>query len=288
MEDLEIREGDAPSRARQYDWAKRNRFLAALPGDEFSMLASHLRTVPLERGATLHDHGDDLEYVYFPYSGMISLVCVMKDGATVETATLGRGGVIGATAGLGSRHAFCRPIVQISGETTRIARSSFHLAVDKSSAIRDLVVRYNDLLLSQIQQSVACNALHRLEARLCRWLLQVRDCIDDDPIPFTQEFMAQMLGVRRTALTVIARVLQARGLIRYQRGRIHILNGAALEQSACECYGVIKGLTDAFFAPPALGGDQPRRDEDESARPCHFGDGNGDFVRPNSEIKDGS
>jgi len=242
---------DAVSEVRQYDRPNRNRFLAALPAKDFSLLVPHLRTVTLERGATLHEAGDEIEYVYFPCGGMVSLVCVMKNGATVETATVGRGGIVGATAGLGSRHGFSTAIVQISGEVARIARPSFLSAAETSSAIRGLVLRYNDLLLSQIQRSAACNALHHLQPRFCRWLLQVRDCIDDDLIPLTQEFMAQMLGVRRTTLTIIARVLQTRGMIRYQRGRIHILDRPALEHCACECYAVIKTQTDALFAPVA-------------------------------------
>jgi len=172
----------------------------------------------------------------------------MENGATVEAAMVGRRGVVGGTAGLGSRYSFGRTIVQIAGQAERITRSRFHLAVEKSSTIRDLVVRYNDLLLSHIQQSVACNALHSVAPRLCRWLLQTRDCIDSDVIPLTQDLIAQMLGVRRTTLTVTARALQARGMIRYRRGNIQILDRSALEQSACECYAVIKGRLDALFA----------------------------------------
>jgi len=143
---------DAVSEVRQYDRPNRNRFLAALPAKDFSLLVPHLRTVTLERGATLHEAGDEIEYVYFPCGGMVSLVCVMKNGATVETATVARGGIVGATAGLGSRHGFSTAIVQISGEVARIARPSFLSAAETSSAIRGLVFRYNDLLLSQIQR----------------------------------------------------------------------------------------------------------------------------------------
>jgi hypothetical protein len=122
----------------------------------------------------------------------------------------------------------------------------------ESTAIRDLIVGYNDLMLAQIQQLVACNALHYLEARLSRWLLHTQDCVDGDVIPLTQESLGQMLGVRRTTLTVVARLLQSAGMIRYRRGLIHIINRAKLEENACECYGVIRQHTDRLFSRPPL------------------------------------
>jgi CRP-like cAMP-binding protein len=211
-----------------------------------------LRTIPLERGAMLHDVGEEIEHVYFPHSGMISMVAVMQSGATVETATIGRAGVIGASAGLGARSTIARAIVQLAGTAAWISASQFHTAAAQSQALRDLIVRYNDVLLAQVQQSVACNALHSLEARLCRWLLQTHDCVDGNVIPLTQEFLGQMLGVRRTTVTIAARLLQSARLIRYRRGLIHIVDRAALEDIACECYAVVKHNADKVFAarPP--------------------------------------
>ena len=119
----------------------------------------------------------------------------------------------------------------------------------QSQAIRDLIVRYNNVLLAQIQQSVACNALHDLEARLARWLLQ-HDCFDSDTLPLTQEFLGQMLGVRRTTVTIAARLLQKAGMIHYRRGRIQIFDGPALEGIACECYAVLKHNIDKVFPVP--------------------------------------
>jgi len=234
------------STARQADTAKLNRFLASLPAKDLSLLAPHLRTVPLERGAMLHDAGDEMEYVYFPQSGMVSIVAVMRNGAMVETATIGRTGVVGATAALGSRCAVGRAMVQIPGEAARLPCSLFQSAARESNPIRDLVIGYNDLVLAQIQQSVACNALHYLEARLCRWLLHTRDCVEADAIPLTQ-LLGQMLGVRRTTLTVVARLLQSSGMIRYRRGLIHIVDRAKLEENACECYGVVKRHVERLF-----------------------------------------
>src|SRR5262249_7912025 len=142
-----------------------NRFLAALPPHDFSLLAPHLRTITLERGVMLHDVGEEIEHVYFPHTGMVSLVAVMRSGATVETATIGRGGVIGASAALGARWTFGRAIVQLPGAAAWLSAAQFHAAANERPAIRDLVVRYNDLLLAQVQQSVACNALHTLEGQ---------------------------------------------------------------------------------------------------------------------------
>jgi len=238
----------APYRAWQLDEAaNRNQFLAALPAKDFSLLAAHLRSVQLERGVVLHDAGDEIEQVYFPLTGMISLVAVMQNGATVLAATVGRAGVVGATVGFGSRRAFGRAVVEMAGDAVRMAGSQFHAAAVESDTLRALVVAYNDLVLAQIQQSVACNALHSLEARLCRWFLEMQDCIGGNLIPLTQEIIAQMLGVRRTTLTVIARLLQGAGMIRYRRGLISIVNRAKLEESACEYYGVIKHRIEQLF-----------------------------------------
>jgi CRP-like cAMP-binding protein len=224
-----------------------NRFLGTLPPHDFSLLGPHLRTVALERGAILHDVGEKIERVYFPQSGMVSLVAVMLDGSTVETATVGRG-IIGASAGLGARLAVSRAIVQLSGTATWISAAQFHAVANQSQAIRDLIVRCNDLLLGQVQQSLACNALHSLETRLCSWLLQTHDCTAGATMPLTQEFLGQILGVRRTTVTNAAQLLQNAGLIRYRRGHIQILDRAGLEDVSCECYAVARQNADNVFS----------------------------------------
>jgi len=239
-----------PPLARQLEHGRFNRFLATLPPHDFSLLAPHLRTLALERGVMLHDVGEQIEHVYFPHTGMVSLVAVMQSGATVETATIGRAGVIGASAGLGARTTMARAVVQLPGTAAWLSASHFHAAAVQSQAIRDLIVRHNDLLLSQVQQSVACNALHALEARLCRWLLQTHDCTDGNIIPLTQEFLGQMLGVRRTTVTLAARLLQSAGLIRYRRGLIQIVDRRALEETSCECYAMVRHGKDKIFPAP--------------------------------------
>jgi CRP-like cAMP-binding protein len=238
-----------PSLARQLEHGRFNRFLATLPPHDFSLLAPYLRTLALDCGVMLHDVGEQVERVYFPHTGMVSLVAVMRSGATVETAAIGRGGVIGASAGLGASTAMARAVIQLPGTASWLSASHFHAAALQSQAIRDLIVRYNDLLLAQVQQSVACNALHPMEARLCRWLLQAQDCMDGNALPLTQELLGQILGVRRTTVTIAAQLLQSAGLIQYRRGLIRIVDRPQLLELSCECYAVARRYTDMIFPP---------------------------------------
>jgi CRP-like cAMP-binding protein len=226
----------------------RNRLLAALSRSDISLLAPDLKDVSLVLGNVLQEAGEATKYVYFPQTGMISLLAVMQNGSAVETATVGHEGAAGAMSGLGSRIAPHRSVVQIEGSASRIAVARFEAAVKESASIKDLLVRYNDALMIMVQQSAGCNALHALEARLCRWLLQTRDRNESDRLPLTQEFLSQMLGVRRTTLTLIARELQAAGLIRYRRGLIDILDRRGLEAKACECYAVIRRRGEDVFS----------------------------------------
>jgi len=165
----------------------------------------------------------------------------------VETVTLGRASVICANAALGSRHAVGTAIVQIPGEASRTTIARFLEAAQKSPAMRELAGRYNDLLTAQIQQSVACNALHDLGRRLCRWLLHSHDCCAGDTLSLTQEFLSEMLGARRTSVTLAARKLQDDRIISYRRGQIHINDRAALERRACECYFTLEDRIDKVF-----------------------------------------
>jgi CRP-like cAMP-binding protein len=235
---------DAASAA---DYAKTNWFLASLPPSDYAALAAHLRTIDLEQGAVLHEPGDPIEHVFFPQTGMISLVVTMMNGATVETTTIGRTGAIGVTVAFGGHRALGRALVQLPGIASRIPTSQFAAAAQKSRSIHDLAVRYNELLFELIQQSVACNALHRLRARLCRWLLQTDDNVDGNNLPLTQEFLAEMLGARRSTVTIEAAALQNAGLIRYRRGQIQIKDRAGLEKRACECYSTVRRRIDEVF-----------------------------------------
>ncbi|HLL28883.1 MAG TPA: Crp/Fnr family transcriptional regulator [Xanthobacteraceae bacterium] len=226
----------------------RNRLLAVLGDAGRALLEPHLEEVPLDQGKLLQEQGDDIDDIYFPHSGMISLVTVMnKGGKIIETATVGREGAVGAMAGFGPRHAFRRAIVQVGGTAAKIATGQFQERVRSSEMLRDVLVRYNELLLAQVQQAAACNAFHDADQRLARWLLQTRDRIDSNTIPLTQEFLAQMLGVRRTTVTLIAQGLQERGYLRYRRGRVEIVDREGLESVACECYRTMREQIDEYF-----------------------------------------
>lgn len=217
-----------------------NRLLAALKPTERTILEPSLQAVLLHRGDVLFEPGEDVAHTYFPGPGVVaSLVVTMADGRAVEAATIGREGAIGGIVSAGHKPAFARGIVQIGGVALKMETAAIEAAKERSSAIRDLFSRYADTLLSQTMQSVACNALHPLDARLCRWLLTTHDRVDSDEIALTQEYLAEMLGVQRTTVSGVARLLQERGLISYSRGRLAILDRPRLEAQACECYASV-------------------------------------------------
>jgi CRP-like cAMP-binding protein len=211
-----------------------------LPHVDLERLAPSMSIVTINQGFVLNDPGEEPERIWFPHTGMISLLAIMVDGKGVETATVGREGVVGAMAGLGPHVPLTRAVVQVKLVASRIAAVPFRRAVQASPVLRDIIVRYNDLLLGQVQVTAACNALHPIPKRLARWILQTRDRIDTDLVPLTQELLSEMLGVRRSSVSEIANRLQTSGLIRYSRGTIEIVNRPALEAAACECYRVIR------------------------------------------------
>lgn len=213
-----------------------NGLLALLPRDLLAQLMPQLNVMSLQQGFVAMEAGDDVEHVYFPFSGMFSLLSVMQDGKTIETATIGREGAIGAMAGLKPYRTLVRVVVQLPTVTGRIASSQFRKAVSASEQLRNLCIDYNEVLLTQARITAACNALHGVEARFARWLLQSSDRAGSDTVALTQEILAEMLGVRRTSITEVAGRLQADGMITYSRGVIRIADRGALEQVACECY----------------------------------------------------
>jgi CRP-like cAMP-binding protein len=170
---------------------------------------------------------------------MLSLLVVMHDGKAVETATVGREGVVGAMAGLGLYKSAVRVVVQLPMSVGMIAATKFRKVVDRSAAVRDLCLRYNEVLLLQARVTAACNALHHIESRFCRWLLQSADRAESDTVALTQEVMAEMLAVRRTSVSDIASRMQELGTIYYSRGVIKIVDRKALEGFSCECYRIL-------------------------------------------------
>ena len=217
-----------------------NKLLDALPRKDFELLAKHLISVQLAQGLVLFEAGDEVDEVYFPQTGMISLVAVMRDGKAIETATVGREGVVGAMAGLGLHVSRVRAIARLPVFASRIAAPQFRKAAAASKPIADMCIRYNEVLLDQARITAACNARHQVEARFCRWLLQTCDRAESDTIFLTQEFLSEMLGVRRTSVSDVASKVQADGAISYSRGVIKILDLDALKARSCECYETLR------------------------------------------------
>jgi len=220
-----------------------NYLLAALPPDLMARLIGDLQMVSLAQGTVLFDPGDPIEHVYFPQSGLVSLMVISRDGDAIESATVGREGAIGLHRALGERRSFTRAAVQVAGHFSTISAAKFEPAIGASAAAREVISHYTELLWAESQQLAACNALHDAASRLCRSLLQSADRVGGDQLPLTQESLATSLGVRRTSVTLLAQTLQRRGIIRYSRGTIQILDRSELEACACECYRVMKGET---------------------------------------------
>jgi CRP-like cAMP-binding protein len=225
----------------------RNRLLDFLAQVDFALLFPHLKSVNFDRGIVLQESGELIEHIYFPQSGMISLLAVMVSGDGVETATVGREGAVNATMSLAGVRAVGRAVVQITGMSSQITASRFQGAMDASPSIRKLIVRYNEAQIRMVYQSVGCNAVHRVEARLCRCLLQVLDRTESTNLDVTQESLSEILGVQRTTVTVLARQLQDAGLIRYRRGRIEVLDRTRLEKRACSCYATIRCEAESVY-----------------------------------------
>jgi CRP-like cAMP-binding protein len=214
-----------------------NALLSALPRGEFDqLLRPHLTSQATPQGYLVLESGDEFDHVWFPHSGMVSLLVVLSDGKSIETATVGREGVVGAMSGLGLYRSLVRAVVQLPMGVSRIPSAQFRKIAAQSDAIREMCIRYNEVLLSQARITAACNAVHPGEARFCRWLLQSAERAGDETVALTQEFLAEMLGVRRTSVTEVASKLQAAGVISYSRGVIKIIDRAGLEAAACECY----------------------------------------------------
>lgn len=204
--------------------------------------------VALDQDAVLSRTGESIEYVFFPYSGAISLMIDMADGQTVATAAVGREGGVGMLSVLGPSPSAATAVVCAAGTAARIPASRFHAAFNRSLAIRHAVQKYTRTMLVQFQLGSACNALHPVEARMARWLLQLRDRIDHDVFPLTHQALSQMLGVRRTTVTLLMRNLRERGAIRTdQRGRIAI-DRSRLAAAACECHDTMRREVEEIFS----------------------------------------
>jgi CRP-like cAMP-binding protein len=218
-----------------------NRLLASLSADAFSAISPHLKIVELKFGEVLAEAGSPIRQVYFPYSGVISLVVELDVGMMIETAMVGRDGVMNAASALDGKVSLNKGIVQSAGSAGTLEVNRFRRLANEFEPFRSLLIRHEQVLFAQSQQSAACNASHSVEARMCRWLLFMRDLAGSDDLMLTQEFLAQMLSVRRPSVSIVASPLQKAGLIKYSRGRVRLLDVKGLEKRACECYGTVKG-----------------------------------------------
>jgi CRP-like cAMP-binding protein len=219
----------------------RNRLLAALPRAEYERILRYLRMRSVTVGETLQAHRTRIADVYFPNGGVFSVTNEMRDGALVEVATVGCEGMLGVGVFFGDRAGIGRTFQQVAnGRVPSMSAARFAKETAITGPFRDIVSRYAQANLLQIMQCTACNALHNVTQRSCRWLLQTRDRVDDDSFVLKQEFLAVMLGVRRPTVTLVLQALQRDGLITTHYGRIHVVNRARLEAAACECYGAIR------------------------------------------------
>jgi CRP-like cAMP-binding protein len=227
-----------------------NNFLASLSPSDFELLQPHLKLIELRHESVLFERGTKVKNVYFPHSGIISLVVPLRGGRIIEAAMVGRDSNVGASSALDGRITLNRGIVQLPGAASVMSAAPFRKAAEQSNAFRSTLVRHEQVLFVQAQQSAACNATHRVEARLARWLLRARDLFSEDTMPLTQEFLSQMLGVQRSSVSGVANSLQQLGLINYNRGRVQITNLQGLRMEACECYIAIKSQYDRLLSRP--------------------------------------
>ena len=217
-----------------------NRLLARINWREYPELEGRFKSMRLKQGEVLYEARAPIRYAYFPTSAVLSSVVVMTDGNMIEVATVGREGGVGISTIAAAGTSPNRVFVQVPGETVRIEADLLQKVVRREGPIQDLFLKYHDAFLFQVSQSVACNGLHSVPERCCRWLLLTHDRVDGNELLLTHEFMSVMLGVRRPSVTGILQGLKERCLIRYTRGKITVLDREGLEEGSCECYQVVR------------------------------------------------
>ena len=225
--------------------------LGALETKSRKRIESNLEPIKLKLGAVVCEAGGLLKHAYFPQGSVLSLLTVLEDGSAIETANIGREGAFGLFAAMYSRVSFNRCIVQLQGHMARCPIELLQDEFKSSEHVRDLFVSYSETLLSQVQQTVACNAKHTTEERMCRWLLMMHDRAEGEFLSYTHEFLAHILGANRKSVTLAAQSMQKAGLISYRRGTIQVLDRKGIEKASCECYAIVKERFDAFLKPPA-------------------------------------
>jgi len=224
-----------------------NRLLAALPKKEYQRLLPELEQVPLVFGDILYEPGDTISHVYFPDEGIISLLSMVESRKVLEVGIVGNEGLAGLPVVLGVRVSLNRGLVQSAGTAMKMKAAVLQREFKRDGVLQKLLHRYFHSLLTQISQSAVCNRFHMVDARLARWLLMTHDRVRSDEFRLTQEFLSNMLGVRREAVSKSASALQKLGFTHYSRGQITILNRAGLEAKACSCYQIIKDESESVI-----------------------------------------
>lgn len=224
-----------------------NALLERFPTCDRTRLERDLRRIMREAGEMLCESGDSIHRVYFPASGLLSSVVILRDGAIAEAATIGREGVAGLEALVGESCSPCRVVQQVTGELLEVPAESLRAVMNDSPAVRQILGRYYLTLAQQYAQNAACNLHHRIEARMCRWLLSTADRVGREGFAVTQELLSELLGVSRQSVSLTAGQLQQAGLIAYRRGNVRITDRSGLEQNACECYRATRDAYDRLM-----------------------------------------
>jgi hypothetical protein len=238
--------GSHVSRGRRIQYQE-NRILAALPPEDLHRLTPHLTSVPLVYKRSLYRPDEPIGEVCFPDSGVCSVMSVMVTGATAEVATIGNEGVTGVALYFGDESDPSESMIQVPGQGRMLPTPVFQHELARRGALHQLIGRYAHALMIQIMQSAACNALHSLEQRTCKWLLMTHDRVFTDEFMLTQEFLSMMLGAARPGVSAVAHELQRAGLITYRRGQVTVLDRKGLEAGACECYAMVSRVFDRFL-----------------------------------------
>ena len=226
---------------------RQNLLLASLSLSDMALLQPHLKLMQVKQHQVLFEAGGKVLTSYFPLTAIVSLVIGLSDGETVEVAMVGCDGVVSASSALDGKTSLSKGVIQLAGEVLACEASILKDAALQSGTLLSVLIRHEQTMFAQAQQSAACMANHDVEARLCRWLLRARDLARSDTLLFTQEYLAEMLGVRRISVNVVAHTLQQAGLIKYARGKIQFLNVEGVQDSACECYKTVKSHYDQLL-----------------------------------------
>jgi CRP-like cAMP-binding protein len=226
-----------------------NQLLNALPPEDRARIFPYLRLVPLPLGSVLYEAGDTQRYIYFPVDAIVSLLYVLKSGASAEIAVVGNDGAIGIALFMGGATTTNRAIVQSAGSAYRLTRARLEQEFARHGEMLHILLRYTQALITQMAQTAVCNRHHSVDQQLCRWLLLSLDRLDSNELVMTQELIANMLGVRREGVTEAAGKLQKAGVIEYRRGRITVLDRPQLESMTCECYEAVRHETERLLSP---------------------------------------